>query len=594
MTWVAVGTAAAIGAGVGAGSAAIQGKDTNEILEGALIGGATGAVTGGAGAALSSSATSTVGTELGKEIAKEAVTEVGKEAVTEVGKEAATQAVQEGIKEGATQTIAEAAPQAIQEAAVNPQGILQAGATPPPPATTPTPAGLEQVAGATPTPPAGATPPPPSAPPAGATPPSPAGIEQAGQPTIQTASGPSTSDVSQFQSDQSIVNAIQNYQGGPQPELSTAELQASGNYQAPQNWSDMPGQSEAFSPFDSTGPVDQPELLNRPDLVSQGTNPFLDGLKSVGDYASKNKFETAGALYLGANALGMFKPQGAALPEKKTFKNPNPLSADFNRNAQTTPNVYKPITYQEGGITQAYQQNNDVEGGINGDNLRQGGIANVPRYYRGELTTSRGQRGDVYGATQRFLDMYDPASRYTPPAGASDPSVGIFRDTNPSTSSKSALEAADIRRKAIENRAYVKTGANYMPPSRDMGELDFTIIGGKDKKKRSSESDSVLAARGGIMQANLGGYAAGGNPRLLRGPGDGMSDNIPAMIGNKQPARLADGEFVVPADVVSHLGNGSTEAGAKRLHEMMNQVRMDRTGKKKQAPAVKAKKYLPK
>jgi hypothetical protein len=127
-----------------------------------------------------------------------------------------------------------------------------------------------------------------------------------------------------------------------------------------------------------------------------------------------------------------------------------------------------------------------------------------------------------------------------------------------------------------------------------MGELDFTIIGSKDKKKRSSESDPILAANGGIMQANLGGYAAGGNPRLLRGPGDGMSDNIPAMIGNKQPARLADGEFVVPADVVSHLGNGSTEAGAKRLHEMMNQVRMDRTGKKKQAPAVKAKKYLPK
>jgi hypothetical protein len=96
------------------------------------------------------------------------------------------------------------------------------------------------------------------------------------------------------------------------------------------------------------------------------------------------------------------------------------------------------------------------------------------------------------------------------------------------------------------------------------------------------------------MQANLGSYAAGGNPRLLRGPGDGMSDNIPATIGGKQPARLADGEFVVPADVVSHLGNGSTDAGAKKLHAMMDKVRMDRTGRKKQAPAVKAKKYIPK
>jgi hypothetical protein len=81
---------------------------------------------------------------------------------------------------------------------------------------------------------------------------------------------------------------------------------------------------------------------------------------------------------------------------------------------------------------------------------------------------------------------------------------------------------------------------------------------------------------------------------LLKGPGDGMSDNIPATIGGKQPARLADGEFVVPADVVSHLGNGSTEAGAKKLHQMMDKIRMDRTGKKKQAPAVKAGKYIPK
>jgi len=72
-----------------------------------------------------------------------------------------------------------------------------------------------------------------------------------------------------------------------------------------------------------------------------------------------------------------------------------------------------------------------------------------------------------------------------------------------------------------------------------------------------------------------------------------MSDNIPAQIGRKQPARLADGEFVVPADVVSHLGNGSTDAGAKRLYAMMAKVRQARTGKKKQAPAVNMNKFLP-
>jgi hypothetical protein len=102
-------------------------------------------------------------------------------------------------------------------------------------------------------------------------------------------------------------------------------------------------------------------------------------------------------------------------------------------------------------------------------------------------------------------------------------------------------------------------------------------------------SNAVAGAGGGL--ANLGGYSDGG--RLLKGPGDGMSDHIPAQIGAKQPARLADGEFVVPADVVSHLGNGSTDAGAKRLYSMMDKVRQARTGKKKQAPAVNFKQGVP-
>lgn len=96
-------------------------------------------------------------------------------------------------------------------------------------------------------------------------------------------------------------------------------------------------------------------------------------------------------------------------------------------------------------------------------------------------------------------------------------------------------------------------------------------------------------AAGGMT--SLGGYSDGG--RMLKGPGDGMSDDIPGVIGNKQPARLADGEFVVPADVVSHLGNGSTDAGAKRLYAMMDQVRKARTGNKKQGKQIKAQKYLP-
>jgi hypothetical protein len=93
---------------------------------------------------------------------------------------------------------------------------------------------------------------------------------------------------------------------------------------------------------------------------------------------------------------------------------------------------------------------------------------------------------------------------------------------------------------------------------------------------------------------NLGGYSDGG--RLLKGPGDGVSDDSPAQIGTKQPARLADGEFVVPARIVSELGNGSTDAGAKRLYAMMDRVQANRkktVGKGKVAVNSKSAKYLP-
>jgi hypothetical protein len=103
----------------------------------------------------------------------------------------------------------------------------------------------------------------------------------------------------------------------------------------------------------------------------------------------------------------------------------------------------------------------------------------------------------------------------------------------------------------------------------------------------------IEAAGGGIMHG-LGGYSDGG--RLLRGPGDGVSDSIPAVIGKRQPARLADGEFVIPARIVSELGNGSTEAGARKLYAMMERVQNTRKksiGKKKVAVNSKADKHLP-
>jgi len=100
-------------------------------------------------------------------------------------------------------------------------------------------------------------------------------------------------------------------------------------------------------------------------------------------------------------------------------------------------------------------------------------------------------------------------------------------------------------------------------------------------------------AAGGI--SNLGSYSDGG--QLLRGPGDGVSDDIPAQIGQHQPARLAEGEFVVPARIVSELGNGSTNAGAKRLYDMMNRIQAGRAktmgGKSAYAKDTNAEQHLP-
>jgi hypothetical protein len=144
---------------------------------------------------------------------------------------------------------------------------------------------------------------------------------------------------------------------------------------------------------------------------------------------------------------------------------------------------------------------------------------------------------------------------------------------------------------AFVPRAYADggiTGLNQQinvggDPRRNPPPVDLNVPGTSDW-----QGSSQRMAAGG---STLGGYSDGG--RLLKGPGDGMSDNIPAKIGRKQPARLAEGEFVVPADVVSHLGNGSTDAGAKQLYAMMDKVRHARTGNPRQGKQINPRKYMP-
>jgi hypothetical protein len=176
----------------------------------------------------------------------------------------------------------------------------------------------------------------------------------------------------------------------------------------------------------------------------------------------------------------------------------------------------------------------------------------------------------------QYADRRNPPNTVTPMAPYQPVMMAAGGEINTNPSIQQTIDF---------NRArYAQEMANNQP--QDLGPLQ-TIHGTVDKFVRLMGGQGM--ASGGL--ADLGSYSDGG--RMLKGPGDGMSDSIPATIGKKQPARLADNEFVVPADVVSHLGNGSSDAGAKKLYAMMNNVRKARTGKKKQAPQINAAKYMP-
>ena len=117
--------------------------------------------------------------------------------------------------------------------------------------------------------------------------------------------------------------------------------------------------------------------------------------------------------------------------------------------------------------------------------------------------------------------------------------------------------------------------------------LDYFGVKDPYRLRRAMDANKEEAP---VDKRAAGGYLEGGIASLK---GDGMSDSVPAKIDGSQPAALSTGEYVIPADVVSHLGNGSSDDGAVRLDEMLDRVRMARTGTEDQAPQIEADKYLP-
>jgi hypothetical protein len=251
------------------------------------------------------------------------------------------------------------------------------------------------------------------------------------------------------------------------------------------------------------------------------------------------------------------------------------------------------------------------------------GMAENPRY-----TVSQPKIYDA--ASRRYVDNpnYDPAFSATADyvgdaqtglsqktkdffkaSGTKDPSVDT-KTLDKAVATSNAATSEDGTPADFDSAAYLSAhpdvAAEVASGKLSSAYQHYLLYGAQGSKiKDPAYAYTKKAAGGGLMAlaaggmpgiGTLGGYSDGG--RLLRGPGDGISDSIPATIGarNPQPARLADGEFVVPARIVSELGNGSTEAGARKLYQMMDRVQNARkktTGKKQVASNPRAEQYLP-
>jgi hypothetical protein len=288
----------------------------------------------------------------------------------------------------------------------------------------------------------------------------------------------------------------------------------------------------------------------------------------------------------GANLLGLNKPTTFTTPNQ-----PAPMDTGYYKlNPATFQPNRPPINTNpvQPGIAQPYVYPNYVQNPYQPQQMASGGIAS---YKDSNYQDLKNQQEEL----QYFESMIAPKQTATQdPSFVSSP--GIYQDIDPNTKYLSPYDAARYRQAQVMAAAGMPTssGIGLTQKAVPYGTINTDPYMVQQAQQAAQQAQQVQgAAQGGIMGYNLGGYAHGGNPRLLDGPGDGMSDDIPATIGGTQPARLADGEFVVPADVVSHLGNGSTKAGAEKLHHMMDKVRMAKTGKKKQAPQLKTDKFIP-
>lgn len=296
-----------------------------------------------------------------------------------------------------------------------------------------------------------------------------------------------------------------------------------------------------------------------------------------------------------------YRPEGATNPYGN-YINPGDITINPDKSRTVTPNVPgRPY----GGFTGAKQVRDAYTAG--GGNLGQT-LAPTTTYQNTGLSASaydylsgkgdwptNTQKKPVYADTavntkDQYVwrnNMLVPNPDYVDPTKKKDDGVVTKTDVlNAANDSGAGANGGSMPRDLRYADGGISVGSRYDPNIDGMGQ---------GNPYSSFQPTVGRFAAGGETQYNLGSYSDGG--RLLKGPGDGVSDSIPATIGKGQPARLADGEFVIPARIVSEIGNGSTDAGARKLYAMMDRVQAARgktVGKGKIAKNTRADKYLPK
>ena len=336
-------------------------------------------------------------------------------------------------------------------------------------------------------------------------------------------------------------------------------------------------------------------------------NPLEKGIQTGVNLVKKYPLETGATLMLAGQYLNRDEPDR---PEK--YK--SSVNMSQFRPSEPTTGTYTPIAYAVGGPVEQMAAMNSV-GANTGYPMAQ---LQTPLYanpviQRPEATnvispssepavgTYSGEQkfreGGISEATAREYGLKTRKQRAT--RGLMDTYEGMEKDRVKTMAEVEALgRKFDVGISPRSRTQQLSGGFSAAQKELESAGKRYKVPVAKAPKTSLGDLDDYMntpieAARGGIM-GDLGSYSDGG--RLLRGPGDGVSDSIPAVIGKRQPARLADGEFVIPARIVSELGNGSTEAGARKLYAMMERIQSTRRksiGKKKVAVNSRADKHLP-